>query len=234
MAKRKKKPVKSVTKRERGTARTLSKYNIIQSALSSYGRERSMKWGKGEFSQACSKIYASTKGIDAKAVGQNIEALYKEYVEVQVKVFPADFAWWLFLDELRVPIFDGVMVSITFDDGFQKFDFKGLPDQVEAFWQDHCYKYFRTHYNESPPAYFEIIGTDNKSFVDYKIVAGVRSADGDVKKSPTTHEPSKSGVTTETEALLRLEQEKQRTMDKVLELVKAGFTKEEIFRIIGK
>jgi hypothetical protein len=34
--------------------------------------------------------------------------------------------------------------------------------------------------------------------------------------------------------LIALEKEKQATMDKVIELTKLGFTKEEIFKIIGK
>ena len=238
---------KKKTKKTKGKlSKVPSKYNVLQGILSDYGRERGIAWGKGGFQSACSKLYGSVKAFDVKFVGQNIDTLYREYVEGSMpkREFPSgeEFAWWYFLDEIQAPIFDGVTISFEFNDGFEKFNFKGNREECEAYWQDACYRYFRTHYSDSPWAYFLIKTdangkpqTDNMTYVDYVIVAGKRvDTPLDDKKPLQTQLKPEVKVTTPTNELILLEKEKQRTLEKVLELTKAGFTKEEIFKILGK
>lgn len=225
-------------------ARKPNRYNILQRVLSGYGKEHNIKWGKGDFAKKCSKLNAKVKGYDLKFVAQNIDVLYKEFVDDGIKKsFPSggDFAWWYFLDEIRMPIFDNVVITFHFDDGFQEFGFSGNSDEAELFWNDNCYRYFRVHYSESPWAYFRIEEddsgkpkTDNKTYVDYTIVPGLRQEQGAQKESSTPTLPTKASTSTTTADLISLEKEKQATMDKVIELSKLGFTKEEIFKIIGK
>jgi hypothetical protein len=217
-----------------------NRYNALQTILSDYGREHNITWGKGQFSKKCSILNDKTKQFDIKFVAQNIDILYKDYlVDNAIKRnFPTgpEFAWWYFVDELQTPIFDDVTVSFTFDDSYQQFNFKGNRIEAQAYWEDVCYRYFRTHYSVSPWAYFELEKTDNKTYADYKIIPGIRQELGQTTtKLPTDEQTAlKQGVSTETDKLIALEKEKQATMDRVLELVKAGFTKEEIFKIIGK
>ncbi len=228
------------------TNRVPTRFNVLQGILASYGRERGIVWGKGCFQTNCSILYGKIKEYDLKFVEQNIDALYREFVETSVpkRDFPTgeEFAWWYFLDEIQAPIFDGVTISFDFDDGFQKFNFKGKREQAEVYWQDLCYSYFRRHYSDSPWAYFLIKTdtdgvpqTDNRTYVDYVIVAGKRT-DALTDEQKPTQTPPKPEVkpSATTDDLIRLEQEKQRTLAKVLELMQKGFTKEEIFKLLGQ
>ena len=231
---------KSVNK----TPRKPNKYNVLQRILSDYGKEHNIKWGKGEFAKKCSKLNVKAKEYDLKFVAQNIDVLYKDYVDDGVKkTFPSgeNFAWWNFLDEIKMPIFDNVTITFHFDDGYQEFGFTGNSDEAELFWNENCYRYFRVHYSESPWAYFQIEEdakgkqkTDYKTFVDYTIIPGARQEQGAQKQPSAPTLPPKVSTSTQTSDLIALEKEKQATMDKVIELTKLGFTKEEIFKIIGK
>jgi hypothetical protein len=234
-----KKSKKQVSKKV-NKQRKPNRYNLIQGVLSAYGKENGIKWGKGEFSKQSSLLNQKTKQFDIKFVAQNIDILYKDNLAgvFVKKEFPTgyDFAWWYFIDEIQLPIFDDVTISFTFDDGFEQFSFKGNRIEAQSYWEDACYRYFRVHYSKSPWAYFEIVKTDNKTYVDYKIVPGERQEYGEkpVKTGEDKLLPTQQGVSTETDKLIALEQEKQRTLEKVMELLKQGFTKDEIFKILGK
>ena len=240
MAKKKSVPQKSVRK----SPRKPNKYNVLQGILSAYGKERNIKWGKGEFAKKCSKLNAKTKVYDMKFVAQNIDVLYKDFVDDGIKKsFPSgeNFAWWNFLDEIKMPIFDNVVITFRFDDGFQEFGFTGNSEEAELFWNEKCYRYFRVHYSESPWAYLQIEEddngkpkTDNKTYVDYIIIPGQRQEQGAQKQPSVPTLPPKVSTSTQTAELIALEKQKQATMDKVIELTKLGFTKQEIFKIIGK
>jgi hypothetical protein len=236
---------KTSKKKASGTARKPNRYNVLQRVLSDYGKEHNIKWAKGEFAKKCSKLNEKTKGFDIKSIAQNIDVIYKEYVvgvAIQ-KEYPSgeEFAWWNFMDEIKTPMFDNTIITFKFDDGFQEFGFSGTSEEAQLFWEDACYRYFRVHYSKSPWAYFLIEEddkgnpkTDNKTYVDYIIIPGERQEQGEQKPQVPTPPPTKVGTSTQTSELIALEKEKQRTMDKVLQLIKAGYTKEEIFKIIGK
>jgi hypothetical protein len=226
------------------TPRKPNRYNVLQGILSSYGKEHNVKWAKGEFAKKCSVLSEKTKGYDLKFVAQNIDVLYKDFVDDGIKKkFPSgeNFAWWNFLDEIKMPIFDNVEITFRFDDGFQEFGFSGNSDEAELFWNEKCYRYFRVHYSESPWAYFQIEEdekgkqkTDNKTYVDYVIIPGARQEQGAQKQPSTPTLPTQPSTIPTTDKLIALEREKQATMDRVIELTKLGFTKDEIFKIIGK
>ena len=235
---------KKIIKRANKPTRKPNRYNVLQGILSDYGKEYNVKWGKGEFAKKCSVLNDKTKEYDMKFVAQNIDVLYKDFVDDGVKkTFPGgeNFAWWNFLDEIKTPIFDNVTITFRFDDGFQEFGFSGNSDEAELFWNENCYRYFRVHYSESPWAYLQIEEnddgtpkTDNKTYVDYVIIPGARQEQGAQKEPVKTTLPQKTSVSTTTSDLISLEKEKQATMQRVIELTKLGFTKAEIFKIIGK
>jgi hypothetical protein len=252
MAKKKRK----YTKRASGTDRKPNRFNEIQRILSAYGKEHNIKFGKGQFAKKAGIINKQIKGFDLKAIEQNIDILYKDYVGEEVKPFRSgeDFAWWYFSEEVKFPQYDKVTIAFTFDDGIQKFAFKGTNDGAIDYFRDVCYRYFRQHYSGSPWAYFKINEnekgkqeTDNKTFVNYTIIPGDRQLSPQAKEPNKTPVSSKSVVTPQTsdliavekakelsaKATIKAEKEKQKTMDKISALMDKGFTKQEIMNILG-
>lgn len=253
MAKKKRK----YTKKASGTDRKPNRFNAIQRILGAYGKENNIKWGKGEFAKKAGIINKEVKGFDIKAIEQNIDILYKDYIAVVVKEFRsgADFAWWYFIEEIKLIIYDKVTISFHFDDGIEKFEFKGSNIEAEDYWKDICYRYFRKHYSASPWAYFVIAEdekgkqeTDHKTFVNYVIVPGDRQNTDETTKTtvlttptPQTQQSTPTGDLIALErakeqsakATIKAEKEKQKTMDKISALIDKGFTKDEIMKILG-
>jgi hypothetical protein len=145
--------------------------------------------------------------------------------------------------------FDDVVISYEFDDGVEKFDGKGERDDVyEKFRGSGFYQYLRRNYNGSPPnnAVFSITDTDNKSYVNYKVQTFAppsgEEGGGEPKQAPTTPpKGSGEGSPFTAEQIIAIEREKQKTeqmrqktLKEVQKLLKQGFTKEEIFKLLGK
>lgn len=250
MAKKKRKYIK----RASGTDRKPNRFNEIQRILSAYAKENNIKFGKGQFAKQASIINTQVKGFDLKAIEQNIDILYKDYIGIEVKEFRsgADFAWWYFVEEIKYARYDDVKISFSFDDGIEKFDFSGSNIEAEDYWKENCYRYFRKHYSNSPWAYFQIKEddkgkqeTDNKKFVNYIIVPGERQNSFDTPKTTALTAPiTQTQQITPQIDLIALEEAKERSAKaqekaykKELQLIKEykrlGYTNEEIRKKLG-
>lgn len=142
------------------------------------------------------------------------------------------------------PMFDNMLISYSMDDGFEKFETSGETMEVIEYFKSGTYRYLRTYYNDSPVAIFKLEDTDNKTFVKYIVDVSAssraQSPEGAQISTPAD-EKTTGGAKGETASLIALEQEKQKTsqeqrktMEMALELMKSGFTKEEIIKLIGK
>ena len=130
MAKKKRK----YTKRASGTDRKPNRFNEIQRILGAYAKEHNIKFGKGQFAKKAGIISKQVKGFDLKAIEQNIDILYKDYIGIEVKEFRsgADFAWWYFVEEIKYARYDDVKISFSFDDGIEKFELQTKEDIESA------------------------------------------------------------------------------------------------------
>lgn len=226
-------------------ARKLNRYNEIQKYLSSYARETGVKFGK-DFTKIASQINQHTQGKPLKYVEQNIGEIYKEHFEkAKIKSeFEESFPFYNFESVLMSPMFDNMLISYSMDDGFEQFEISGETMEVIEYFKSGTYRYLRTYYNDSPVAIFKLEDTDNKTFVKYVVDVSASSraeSTGDTKITPPVDDKATGGAKGDTASLIALEQEKQKTsqeqrktMEMALELIKAGFTKEEVIKLIGK
>lgn len=158
-----------------GTSK-INRYTKVQRILSDYCKANGHKLGR-KFNAYASLINKKTEGTPIKEVENNIDYLYKIYVEGAdvPKDFPNDFPFFEFADKLNSdPTYDGVMIGISFDDGTEKFEFKGLAMDMWFYYTENVHRYLRVNYNDSPFAWFQIKegeeGTDGKTFVNYEII----------------------------------------------------------------
>jgi hypothetical protein len=219
-----------------------NKYRSIQRLLSDYCKANGKNLGK-KFNKYASEIAKGEKDVPLKYIEDNFDAIYVKYIESSdvKKEFPNNFPFYEFSDKLLSnPVYDGVMIGVRFDDGTEKFDFKGNAGEVLDYYRLMMHKYLRLNYNDSPYAEFHIADTDGKKFVDYEV-----RADGSPKPSaPTTPAaekptpqatPTQAGATQADVDLARAkaDEEKAKAVKLALEMLKDGLiTKEEFAEIL--
>ncbi len=218
---------KKVSKKK--SARGSSRYRTIQKILSDYTKEQGIKLGKG-FNKAVSELYRRTKGQPLKFVEQNIDVLYSDYLgqATVVQQFPDGFPFYQFMDTVAMPIFDKVQIGVSFQDAQESFDYQGTAFDVQSWYSSNLHPYLRQNYNESPTAYFQIIDTDNKTYVRYQVVAGQMGAgvspaaisDEEIeeKEQKAPAKPKKEEKAPAAEKEVEIEREKQQTIQKQIEL----------------
>ena len=143
------------------------------------------------------------------------------------------------------PVFDGIVISVTFKDDELDVSFSGDSNQTEDWYKSNLHTYLRKKYSDSPVAYFKIVDTDNQTYVNYEVITNVAvSTTNEVKTDKITLSDSvKEDVNTElailkekkklAEVELDILKEKSNLANKALELIKAGFSKEEAMKILG-
>lgn len=235
-----------------------NKFRTVQSILSAYAKENGIKLGKS-FNTVAGQLYQKTKGHPVKFISQNIDQLYKQFTEPVVEIpreFPDGFPFYQFLEKIEEPIFDNVKISIQMADGMiddPDFAAEGDRNTVGEYYRENVHRYLRVHYNESPPAIFKILATDNTTFVDYEIQPGIGEVAPPAEKTEEKKEETKKETAPAAEELkakelekqilekqIELEREKQKTAQmsiekakQALELAKAGFSKDEILKLMG-
>ena len=235
-----------IQKKEREGEKKINPYNQLQKILGKYGKDAGIKFGK-DFSKICSKINLKTKGFPLKFIEQNIEMLYLDVVGKPVdEGFPESFPFYRLEEMLNMPMFDNVMISYTFDDGFEKYDATGLAQDVMDEFKLQCYRYLRNNYDSSDNmATFHLEDTDKKTFVKYQIKVGDLIVQSELPPEPTetsqdSISPQGKGISSEADKLIQLEREKQKTlkeqqktMSKMLKLLDKGYSKDEINKLLG-
>lgn len=164
-----------MAKKKKKIVRGSNRYRVVQHILSAHTKANGIKLGKG-FNKAAGELYRKTKDSPVKYVQQNIEQLWKEFGAAPIHIpidFPDDFPFYYFLDKLDQPMFDDVMVGISFTDEELDITTEGKRDYISEFYKENLHQHMRKFYNDSPPAIFKIIDTDQKTFVKYKIVTGI-------------------------------------------------------------
>ena len=243
-----KKVVKKSAKKSRGRGKAgagnLKRYNAVRSALSSFFRESRIQYDRGKLNESASKLYALTKDKPLKYVLDNIDVLYRANIEEKpITTLPESFPFWEFNTMLSLAEFEVLKVGYKFNDGKAQFEFKGdSMDVLTEFRSSGLYRYLRNNYNGSPPdgAVFRLVDTDNKTFVDYEIVTGVdgmeegEGAEIPPQKPSESVSPPLQAPTFTAQETIAIEREKQKTLKEVQKLMKLGFTKDEIFKLIGK
>lgn len=251
----KKKPQSKPSKRKKKIiVKGSSRYRSIQTILSSYCNKNNIKLGR-EFNTLAGKIHASTKGIPLKQVENNIGQLLEtaRSRKPTERTFPDKIQYWKFKETVTEnPIYEGITIGVRFDFGLQdKGEFSGDADAASDYYTDEIHRYARLHDKDYPN--FVIIDTDNTTFVNYELVTQAEpSVEGEEGEPPTT--PTQPKQPTQPTTTVELEKEKQRTLekrvelqiqkrrtlkakiavaDKALELIKAGFTKQEALKILG-
>jgi len=116
---------------------------------------------------------------------------------------------------------------------------------LEQYKSSGLYRYLRANYDSSDNlATFNLVGTDNKTFVEYKIEVGETPTPKPTPESTET--PSGASKSTSegkgftSAELIAIEKEKQKTIelelkkiDKVLTLLEKGYSKAEINKLLG-
>lgn len=164
-----------MAKRKKKIVRGSNRYRAVQHILSTHTKANGIKLGRG-FNKAAGELYRKTKDSPLKYVQQNIEQLWKEFGAAPIHIpidFPNDFPFYYFLDKLDQPMFDEVMVGISFKDEELDIITEGKRDEISEFYKDNLHQHLRKFYNESPVAIFKIIDTDQKTFINYEIITGI-------------------------------------------------------------
>lgn len=221
-----------------------NKYRSIQRLLSDYCKANGKNLGK-KFNKYASEIAKGEKDVPLKYIEDNFDSIYIKYVESSdvKKEFPNNFPFYEFSDKLLSnPVYDGVIIGVKFDDGTEKFDFKGNAGEMLDYYRLMMHKYLRLNYNDSPYAEFHITETDGKTFVDYEV-----RADGSPKPTPTQPTPTQPTPTTTTTtptqagatqtdvdlARAKADEEKNKAVKLALEMLKDGLiTKAEFAEIL--
>jgi hypothetical protein len=237
MAKKKKKRIVSIP------SKNLNRYNSIQKILSAYSKETGVKFGK-KFSKIASELNKKTKDYPLKFIEQNVDQLYADLFKKKEEKgrFPSDFKFYKLEETLSLPKFDGVKVSYYFKDSSGEYSASGTSDEVIDEYKLSLYRHLRNNYDGYTD--FVLDDTDNKTFVKYKV---------DVKEEQIPATPPKPtgtgsganktknvGSNLTAKELIAVEKEKQKTLalemkkiDKILSLLKQGYTKEEINKLFG-
>lgn len=237
------KPKKTATKKTNAVKKksgknNLGKYNAIQKILSNYLKENNIKVGK-DFSKIASALNKRAKDVPLKYIEQNIHTLYNEFYKnaEQVGEFPENFPFYLFNQTLLTQIFDDATVTFSFDDGIIKFDYSGDSSQARDKYVDSgLYRHLRKYYNNSPTATFVLKSKSGKS-VEYTIETYAEPTETVSEKpleAPTTQKKDEVVVPYSASEIIAIEKEKQKTLKQVQKLMKQGWTKEEILKLLGK
>jgi len=238
---------KSNAKSKKGKAKNINRYNQVQQILSTYCKENGLSLGK-DFNKIASVINQKTKDYPIKYVRENINALYNEYFGKKVDTdIPDSIPFYYFNETILTEAFNPYQITIKFDDGEEKFEFSGDSLQViEYFKSSGMYNRCRRYYNDSPVATFVlkgIVGNNVEYFCEtfYKPTEPSPETSPEAKPSDIgTEKPSvvvpysASEVIAIEKAKQKTEKEKQKTLNEVQKLLKQGFTKDEIFRLLGK
>lgn len=161
--------------KKKKVVRGSNRYRAVQHILSSHSKANGIKLGRG-FNKAAGELYRKTKNSPIKYVQQNIEQLWKEYGTGPLHIpidFPDDFPFYYFKDKLEQPMFDEVVVGISFKDEELNIDTDGKRDEISEFYNENIHQHLRKFYNNSPTAIFKIIDTDQKTYVNYEIITGI-------------------------------------------------------------
>lgn len=232
---------KSSAKSKKGKSKNLNRYNQVQKILSNYCKESGLALGK-DFNRVASVINQNTKDYPIKYVKDNIDALYIEYfgkkpIDADI---PETIPFYLFNETILTEAFNSYQITIKFDDGEEKFDFSGDSlEVIDYFKSSGMYNRCRRYYNDSPVATFVLKGLVGNN-VEYFCETFYKPTE---PTSEPTPEPIPSVIGTKTgkevspytaSEVIAIEKEKQKTMKEVQKLMKLGFTKDEIFRLLGK
>jgi hypothetical protein len=245
-----KKPIKKKGRvRKSSTATNLQRYNAIRNAVAGYLRGQGLPSDKGSVREAMVVIYPSTKDQPLKQVIDNIDIIYQTAVGGGiVSTLPEEFPFWDFNTMMSLPEFDGIVVSYSFSADGLDFSFEGNPmDAVTEFRSSGLYRYLRQNYNGSPPngAVFRLAKTDGKKYAKYKVVAGSSMLGGEETAAEAIGKPSVSvsppfggGVSSEAQTIAierekqKTEKERQKTLREIQKLMKMGWTKKEIMKLL--
>lgn len=217
-----------------------SRYNKVQQILSRYLKENNIKVGK-DFNKIASALNQKTKDVPLKYVEQNINALYTEHFKKEaVEPFPESFPFYMLNQTVTTTTFDNVNIQFSFNDGLVKTSISGDSlSVVEEFRSSGLYSHLRKYYDSSPTAMFVLKDSSIKKgvqTVEYTIEtfqAPVEPANKPIS-APTTQKKEELAVPYSASEVIAIEKEKQKTMKEVQKLLKQGFTKDEIFRLLGK
>lgn len=257
-ANKKKVGTKKTTKKTKGSAKPsvgagsttkVNKYRAIQKMLSDFCKDNGKNLGK-KFNKYASDIAIGEKDVPLKFIQDNFEQIYKKYVvstEV-IKQFPNNFKFYEFSDLLlSSPTYDGVMIGVFFEDGTERFEFRGNAGDMLDYYRLNMHKYFRKNYNDSPVAEFDIAETDSKTFVDYIIRIGGMPSGAPTPTptpTPTTPQPTTPTPTTPTQvgatqgdvdlARAKADEEKAKAIKLALEMLKDGLITKQDFADILK
>lgn len=239
---------KSLTKSKKASSKKLNaessktkvkkttRYNKIQKILSRYLRENNIKVGK-EFNKIAGALNKKTKDTPLKYVEQNINALYTEHFKKEVvEPFPNEFPFYMLNQVVTTATFDNVEITVSFNDGLMEADIKGDSAKVvEEFRASGLYSHLRKYYDASPQAMF-MLKSSGKNKVEYAIEtfqAPTKPVDKP-KTAPVSQKKEEVVAPYSASEVIAIEREKQKTMKEVQKLLKQGFTKDEIFRLLGK
>ena len=236
----KKKSNAKSSKKKKQKKRVPNRYNQIQKILSTYCRERGLQLGR-DFNRVASAINENTRDKPLKYVEQNIDAIYNEYFgkPTEPTEFPESIPFYLFNEVILTEVFNASQIVIKMDDGIEKFESSGDSlEVIKYFKSSGMYHYCRKYYDESPVATF-VLQSVVGSVVEYKVETYYKPT----PPSETTTKPIGSDIGTEkpsevnpftAEQIIAIEKEKQKTLKQAEKLMKQGWTKEEIFKLLGK
>ena len=231
---------KSNAKSKKGKARNLNRYNQVQQILSNYCKQSGLALGK-DFNRVASVINQNTKDYPLKYVRDNIDALYNEYFGKKVDAdIPESIPFYYFNETILTEAFNSYQITIKFDDNEEKFDFSGDSlEVVDYFKSSGMYNRCRRYYNDSPVATFVlkgIVGNNVEYFCEtfYKPTEPSPETSPEAKPSDIGTEKPSVAVPYTASEVIAIEKAKQKTLKEVQKLMKQGFTKDEIFRLLGK
>ncbi len=233
-----KKSKSKAPRKDKGSKRGSTRYNSIQKILSDYCKVND-KHLDGKFNYYASIINKGTIGTPLEQVRANFDVIYNTYIEQGKesgkgvpRIYPNEFPFYEFADKLiSDPVFDGVVIGIDFNDGREKFSFKGTSIEVLDYYRIYMHKYLRTYHGSSPPAFFSIVDSDSNQ-VDYEVItdkkkSGDGDKKGDVPKVPSGTEPKGASQTDADVARAKADEERAKVVMKALELFEKGLLSSE-------
>lgn len=224
-------------KKQKPQSRLQQRYHSVQRALSAAFKSEGIKPGK-KFNSIASKIFKQTQGEKLSFLNKNIIVFYNDLIkkpreskkkEKRESLFPKRFEFFNFVSEIQSPVFDGVEITVVFEDGKMNVSETGFRPDIEAWYIRELHSYLRENYNDSPPAEFVRESFEEEMSVVYRVKTGVS-----VKRKTFTR---KGAPLAGKASSVALERERQKTLQEkvkaVRELKELGMSNEEIKKYLG-
>lgn len=231
MSRKKNKPVK-----KRKQSVNQKRYHSIQKYLSAATKKENIKLGKS-FNSFASLILKKTKDKKLSFLRKNILVYYNDIIRdgattktlsedvFEKEPFPDSFPYYDFTSLLKLPVFEGVEVTVVFDDDKLSAKTTGFGLDIDDWYIRNLHSHLRTYYNKSPVATFKL-----KEFVEEESCTYEVETNNEIFTPIDTGKTIKTNDSRDVDRQIKLIQEKTKAVERLKEL---GLSMEEIKKYLG-